>query len=113
MNGQSLQNISHQDAIKMLKSSDTLMLTVRVEEVHTYIHSVSYDEFYICDPFWEKVPLGAKIQNCVTHTVRKRNASCFYTRRQLRGDAAGATSGRSTSFQREKVDARLEFSSVL
>ncbi|CAI8031578.1 Harmonin [Geodia barretti] len=32
VNGQSLQSISHQDAIKMLKSSDTLMLTVRVEE---------------------------------------------------------------------------------
>ena len=104
---------------------------------------------YICDPLWEKVQFGAKIQNCVTRIVRKRNARCIqrrkphlrncfrssavrnnaralpcalfrdiacgnfmtqYTRRQrpqLRGDAAGATSGRSTSFQREKVDTRL------
>ena len=33
VNGQSLLNVPHQEAIKMLKSSDTLMLTVRVEEV--------------------------------------------------------------------------------
>ena len=36
MNGQTLLNVSHQDAITMLKSSDTLMLTVRVEEVSIY-----------------------------------------------------------------------------
>ena len=42
MNGHSLLNVSHQDAIKMLKSSDVLMLTVRVEEVHTYVHMYVY-----------------------------------------------------------------------
>ena len=38
VNGQSLINVSHQDTIKMLKSSDTLMLTVRVEEVNYQRH---------------------------------------------------------------------------
>ena len=33
VNGRSLLSVSHQDAVKMLKSSSTLMLTVRVEEV--------------------------------------------------------------------------------
>ena len=44
VNGQSLLNISHQEAIKMLKSTDTLMLTVRVEEVHSVYtwHVMSY-----------------------------------------------------------------------
>ena len=42
MNGQTLLNVPHQDAIKMLRSSDTLMLTVRVEEVYIHVH------VYIC-----------------------------------------------------------------
>ena len=37
VNGQSLLNVPHQEAIKMLKSSDCLMLTVRVDEVYTCI----------------------------------------------------------------------------
>ena len=42
MNGQTLLNVPHQDAIKMLRSSDTLMLTVRVEEVYMYMYIYVY-----------------------------------------------------------------------
>ena len=37
----------------------------------------------ICDPLWEKVQFGAKIQNCVTRIVRKRNAHCIQRNRRV------------------------------
>ena len=42
VNGQSLLGMSHQDAIRMLKSSDSLMLTVRVEEVQMHAPFQAY-----------------------------------------------------------------------
>ena len=35
----------------------------------------------ICDPLWEKGYFRAKIQNCVTHTIRKRYACCIRWRK--------------------------------